>query len=297
MNILVTGGAGFIGSHVVDAYIKGGHKVIIVDDLSTGRKQNLNPKAVFYEGDIRDEKLAEVFDKHDIDIVNHHAAQINVRTSVTDPSKDADINIKGLLNVLKLSAEHKVKKFIFVSSGGAIYSEENDLPIKETGKIAPKSPYGISKYAGEMYVRFYSEVYGLNYVILRYSNVYGERQDPRGEAGVISIFLDKIKHNESPEIFGSGEQTRDYVYVKDVVKANVLVLNKGDGEAFNIATSKETSVNELFNMIRKERDSKLNAVHTKAIPGELQRNSLDITKAKTILGWHPDVDLKKGIIN
>ena len=249
MKILITGGAGFIASHVTDKYIEEGHDVVIVDNLTTGKEININPKAKFYKIDIQDD-LDVIFKTEKPDIVNHHAAQMNVRVSVDNPIKDAKTNIMGLINLLKTSVKYNVKKFIFVSSGGVVYSEDNIFPIKETGKKEPKSPYGITKYTGEQYVKFFAKTYGLKYSILRYSNVYGPRQNPKGEAGVISIFSTLMLKNEQPIIFGDGLQLRDYVYVQDVVELNVKVLTMGDNEPYNVGTSVETDVNQIFDFIK-----------------------------------------------
>lgn len=295
MKILITGGAGFIGSHLVDAYIAEGHDVTVIDNLSTGQKKNLNPKAKFYELDIQDKKVEDIFKKHKFDIVNHHAAQMNVRISVEDPIFDAKSNILGLLNLLENSVRYKVKKFIYVSSGGTIYGDDVDIPTDEEAKKAPLSPYGISKITGEHYLNFYSKVHGLKYTTLRYSNVYGPRQNPKGEAGVISIFSTIMLDDKQPTIFGDGKQTRDYVYVKDIVKANILALTIGEDDAFNLATGKETDVNQLFEEMARIIGFKQKPIYSEARPGELERNCLKITKAKNILGWQPAYALKDGL--
>ncbi len=296
MKILVTGGAGFIGSHIVDSLIEKGHEVVVIDNLITGQKANLNKKAIFYKIDIQDKKVEEIFKKHKFDLVNHHAAQMNVRVSVDDPIFDANNNILGLLNLLNNSAKYGVKKFIFVSSGGTIYGDDAKLPIKEDEIKAPASPYGISKITGEYYVKFFSNVHGLKYSILRYSNVYGPRQNPKGEAGVVSIFSTLMLENKTPVIFGDGKQTRDYVYVKDIVNANMLVMEgKGDNDYFNLAIQKEIDVNELFDAMSIIIGYKGKPIYAPARPGELQRNSLDISKAKKILGWKPKYTFEEGL--
>ncbi len=294
MKILVTGGAGFIGSHVADAYIEKGHEVVIIDNLYTGQKQNINPKAVFYEKSITDD-LSEIFKKHKFDIVNHHAAQMNVTHSVQNPVFDATTNIIGTINLLQNSVKFGVKKFINVSSGGCIYGDEASLPIKENSPKHPGSPYGISKATAEKYVRLFSKIHGLKYTTLRYSNVYGPRQNPKGEAGVISIFASLMIQNKQPVIFGSGSQTRDYIYVRDIVMANLAVLEKGDNEAFNFGIGKETTVNELYSMIKEITGYKNNPVYKPSRPGELMRNCLDISKARRILGWEPRFSLEQGL--
>lgn len=296
MKILVTGGAGFIASHIVDSLIEKGHDVVVVDNLVTGQKTNLNKKARFYEIDIQDKKVEDIFKKHKFDLVNHHAAQMNVRVSVDDPIFDANNNILGLLNLLNNSVKYGVKKFVFVSSGGTIYGDDAKLPIKEDEIKAPASPYGISKITGEYYVKFFSSVHGIKYSILRYSNVYGPRQNPKGEAGVVSIFSTLMLENKTPVIFGDGKQTRDYVYVKDIVNANMLVMDgKGDNDYFNLAIQKEIDVNQLFNAMAKIIGYKGKPSYAPARPGELQRNSLDISKAKKVLGWKPKYSFEEGL--
>ncbi|ACV24294.1 SDR family oxidoreductase [Methanocaldococcus fervens] len=291
--MLVTGGAGFIGSHIVDKLIENNYDVIILDNLTTGNKANVNPKAEFVNADIRDKTLDEKINFKDVDVVFHQAAQINVRNSVENPMYDGDVNILGTINILEMMRKYDIDKIIFASSGGAVYGEPNYLPVDESHTINPLSPYGLSKYVGEEYIKLYNRLYGLEYAILRYANVYGERQDPKGEAGVISIFIDRMLKNESPVIFGDGNQTRDFVYVGDVAKANLMALN-WKNEIVNIGTEKETSVNELFNIIKNEIGFKGNAIYGRAREGEVYRIYLDIKKAKS-LGWRPEVDLKEGI--
>jgi len=287
MKILVTGGCGFIGSNVVDLLIEKGHEVVVIDNLSTGKKENLNEKARLYMKDIRT-NLKDIFEEEQFDIVIHEAAQINVRDSIINPIKDAEINILGTLNLIELSKKFNVRKFIFASSGGAIYGEPEKLPCDEAHKIDPLSPYGFSKYCAEWYLRNS----GLRYVILRYSNVYGPRQDPKGEAGVISIFIDNIKEGKKCFINGDGEQTRDFVFVEDVARANLLALDK-EG-IFNIGTGKEISINELFEKISKI-IGKGEKEHRDAVKGEVFRIALDISKAEKELGWKPEVDINKGL--
>ncbi len=295
MKILVTGGAGFIGANIVNALIEKGHDVVIIDNLVTGKKENINPKAKFYNIDIRDKKIERIFKEHNFDIVNHHAAQIDVRKSVEDPIYDREVNIIGLLNLLENCVKYKVKKFINVSSGGVIYGDDATLPIEEDARKDPLSPYGISKLSAEHYLNIYDKLYGLKYTTLRYSNVYGKYQDPMGEAGVIAIFSNLMLANKQPIIFGDGKQTRDYVYVKDVVNANILAMKLGENEAFNIGTSSETDVNELFKIIKKVTNYHGNPKYEPARPGELLRNSLDIKKAKKLLGWQPKYSLETGL--
>lgn len=294
MNILVTGGAGFIASHIADAFIEAGHNVVIIDNLTTGREDNINPKAKFYKADIRDD-LTKIFEEHNFDIVNHHAAQIDVRRSVTDPIYDAQVNILGTLNLLQNSIKFGVKKFMFASTGGAVYGEQDYFPADENHKQQPLSPYGISKLAVEKYLYFYKEVHGLKYTILRYANIYGPRQNPLGEAGVVCIFLDKILAGDQPVINGTGEQTRDYVYVKDVVKANLLTLNEEVSEVYNVGTGIETSVNELFRLINENFNNKIKEVHGPAKPGEQMRSVISSEKLFKKFGWKPSTLLRDGL--
>ena len=295
MKILVTGGAGFIGANLVTALIEQEHDVVIIDNLATGKKENLNPKTKFYNIDIRDKKIEKIFKKHNFDIVNHHAAQADVRKSVEDPVYDREVNIIGLLNLLENSIKYKIKKFINISSGGVIYGDDAKLPIKENARKDPLSPYGISKLSAEHYMHIYDKLHGLKYTTLRYSNVYGKYQDPKGEAGVIAIFSNLMLDKKQPIIYGDGKQTRDYIYVKDVVSANLLAMEHGDYKAFNIGTGNETDVNELFDTIKKITGYNGKPKHEPARPGELLRNSLDITKAKKLLNWQPKYSLEEGL--
>jgi len=294
LNILVTGGAGFIASHIADAFIESGHNVTIIDNLTTGREENINPKAKFFKVDIRDD-LSKIFEEGKFDVINHHAAQIDVRRSVSDPIYDAGVNILGTLNLLQNSVKYRVKKFMFASTGGAVYGEQDYFPADENHKQQPLSPYGISKLAVEKYLYFYKEVHGLRYTILRYANIYGPRQNPLGEAGVVCIFLDKILAGEQPIINGSGEQTRDYVYVKDVVKANLLTLNEEDSEIYNVGTGIETSVNELFRLINQNFNNSIKEVHGPAKPGEQMRSVITSEKLFKKFGWKPSTKLEDGL--
>ena len=303
MKILVTGGAGFIGSHLVDALIKKKHQVFVIDNLVTGKKANINPKAKFYKLDIGAKLVAQVFKKHKPQAVFHLAAQMDVRHSTKDPAYDAQVNILGSLNILNNCLKYKVKKFIFSSSGGAIYGEAKKIPTSETQACEPLSPYGASKLAIENYL-FYFRSEGLDCVSLRYANVYGPRQLSTGEAGVVAIFTDKLLKNKQPVINGSGKQTRDYIYVDDVVQANLLALNKKVTGSFNIGTGKETDVNVLFKkLVKLTKDYPSSAPggsgpsekHAPAKPGEQMRSCLDFQKSKKVLGWEPRVKLDEGL--
>ena len=299
--ILVTGGAGFIASHIVDAYVEAGHNVAVVDDLSTGKKEFVNAKARFYEVDLRDRKeLDAILKKEKPAIINHHAAQKSVPHSVQDPVKDAEINVIGLLNLLEAGRSSGVKRVIFASTGGAIYGDAETLPTPEEYDALPASPYGITKLVSEHYLRFYHELYGTETVILRYSNVYGPRQDPYGEAGVIAIFAKKILAGKTPTIFGDGKNKRDYVYVGDVVRANVKALSAREG-VFNIGTARETDVNGIFDhLIKTARTMGIEklparAKHEAARPGEQRRSCIDITHTRKVLDWQPEVALETGM--
>jgi UDP-glucose 4-epimerase len=296
LNILITGGAGFIASHIADAYIAEGHNVVIVDNLSGGVLENINPKAVFYQLDIRSEKLEDVFQKEKIDIVNHHAAQMDVRRSVADPKFDASVNVLGGLNLFESARKHRIKKIIFSSTGGAIYGEQDYFPADEEHPMRPLSPYGITKLCTEKYLFFYKAVYGINHIILRYANVYGPRQNPHGEAGVVAIFCNKMLTGEKPIINGDGKQTRDYTFVGDVVKANLLAL-KHDGSAiYNVGTSIESDVNKLFYELRNHLNPSCPEQHAPAKAGEQQRSVISFKKIEQELGWHPTVQVDEGLL-
>jgi UDP-glucose 4-epimerase len=295
MNILVTGGAGFIGSHIVDAYIKLGHNVIIADNMSTGVKNYINPAAKFYKIDICDEGISDLFKENSIDVINHHAAQIDLRKSVDDPKFDIKVNISGSVNLLQNAVANNIKKFIFASTGGAIYGEHDYFPADENHPTRPFAPYGINKLSVEKYLYYYNHVYGLNYTVLRYANVYGPRQNPHGECGVIAIFTDKILKGSEPLINGDGKQTRDYVFVKDVVKANVLALDDKKSTIYNIGTSHETDVNYIFEKINTFAETGFTEKHGPAKLGEQRRSVLSYEKIKKDLGWNPDVDIETGL--
>lgn len=300
--VLVTGGAGFIGSHIADAYRSRGWSVTVVDDLSSGRIENVPEGVEFVKLDVRDERLLQLFEQRGgFDLVNHHAAQIDVRVSVARPRFDADVNIVGLLNVLDAAKASGTKRIVFVSSGGVVYGNADQRPIPETAPKRPESPYGVSKLVGEYYLRCYRLLHGLDYAALRYSNVYGPRQNPHGEAGVVAIFANRILRDDPITIFGNGEQTRDYVYVGDVVQANMLVSeatlsdgNELDDRAFNVGTGNETSVNELAEGLMTAAGRSVRVEYAAARSGELEWNCLVCDRLKG-LGWEAEVELADGL--
>ncbi|MBU0478932.1 NAD-dependent epimerase/dehydratase family protein [bacterium] len=294
MKILVTGGAGFIGSHIADRLIKEGHQVVIVDNLSTGKEENINPKAAFYNLDIRSKELEYVFKKEKPDCVDHHAAQMSVAVSMKKPVFDADVNILGVLNILQNCVKYNVKKLVFASSGGTVYGEAKNVPTTENEPFCPLSPYGISKLTTEYYLSFYNHEYNLPYVALRYGNVYGPRQDPHGEAGVVAIFIKAMLTGKTPTIFGKGDCVRDYVYVDDIVAANMLALNQNICGSFNIGTAKGTDVKEVFNALKHIIDFPKNCEYGPAREGDLKRSILSFDKAQKTLSWKPCVSLYKG---
>ena len=295
MNIIVTGGAGFIGSHTTDRLIGLGHEVAVIDNLSTGKKSNLNPKASFYDCDIRDKEVLDIFMEHKPNAVIHDAAQISVRISVEDPMQDADINIKGSLNIIEACRKAKVPRFIFASSGGTVYGEQKQFPAEETHPLAPLSPYGVAKLAVENYLYYYNKNYGLDYISLRYGNIYGPRQDPLGEAGVVAIFSKRILEGKEPTINGDGSQTRDYVFVGDVVEANVKALDASYTGPLNIGTSVETDVLGLYGLLKDISGAGIGKVHGPPKAGEQKRSLLSYNKAKQVLGWEPQTGLEEGL--
>ncbi len=295
MKILITGGAGFIASHVADLLIDNGHAIVIVDDLSNGRRENINPHAAFYHASILDQTLADIFRKEKPEVVIHHAAQISVRNSVQDPLNDMEINIRGSLLLLEQCKNCRVQKFIFSSTGGALYGEQDYFPADENHPTRPLSPYAIAKLSVEKYLFFYHTTHRLPYTVLRYANVYGPRQDPFGEAGVIAIFSQKMLKGDQPVINGDGNQTRDFVYVGDVARANLLALNHQVTGEINIGTGIETSINTIFHEIRSLLAPATPAVHGPAMPGEQLRSVLSCKKAHAVLGWEPTVPLTEGL--
>ena len=295
MKVLVTGGAGFIGSHLVDRLVQEGHDVVVVDNLSTGKRKNVNRAATFYKADIQSSRLERVFRNERPSVVMHLAAQMNVRRSVDDPMFDASVNILGTLNVIEQAARHGARKVVFASSGGAIYGEQDIFPAPESHPTRPLSPYGISKLSGEHYLSYYQRVSGIQTVSLRFANVYGPRQDPEGEAGVVAIFIQKMLTGEQPVINGNGRQTRDFVFVEDVVEANLLVMGQGIEGVFNVGTSSETTVNELFAILKEQTKSDCKEVHGPAKKGEQLRSTIDATKLRQQLGWEGKVSLSEGL--
>ena len=299
--VLVTGGAGFIGSHVADAYLAAGDSVWVVDNLSSGRRENLPAKADFVELDIRSEDIRNLFREVRPDVVNHHAAQIDVRVSVLDPGKDASINLQGLLNLTEAAIEVGTRRFVYVSSGGVVYGEPEQIPTPESAPKLPMSPYGVTKLTGEHYLYYYRKVRGLEYVALRYSNVFGPRQDPHGEAGVVAIFCNRLLSGERLTIFGDGEQTRDYVFVRDVVAANMLASNAPmqdgvglDARAFNVGTGVATSVNLLADTLERVAGRAPGRDHKPERPGEVRQSVLDARVLRS-RGWAPAFSLEEGL--
>lgn len=307
MKVLVTGGCGFIGSNVADAYVEAGYEVLILDNLSTGKKENKNPLARLYVDDICRDSIEEVFRLEKPDIVNHHAAQISVPLSVEDPLMDAEINIKGIIRLLGLSVKYGVKRFIFASTGGAIYGDADIVPTKEDYVPEPASPYAISKLSSEKYIRFFHHQYGLKYTILRYSNVYGPRQIPHGEAGVVAIFTEKLLAGVHPTLnhFPDEPQgmTRDYCYVKDIARASLLAKDNEKSGIYNIGTGRGTTTLELYRQVLKTLQSKGVSVpegfhepkRDAARPGDIRVSTLDVSRARQELGWEAKYDIQAGL--
>ena len=306
MRILITGGAGFIGSHVASAYVRDRHEVAVLDNFRTGSKRNLPAAATLFAGDISHASdVAAAFRQFQPEAVSHHAAQLDVRRSLEDPADDAATNIQGGLNVLLQAAQGGVRRFIFASSGGAIYGDAAHLPADETTPARPVSPYGVTKYTFEAYLRVWQEVHGIVPVILRYANVYGPRQNARGDAGVITVFSQRLLRGRECVVYGDGRSTRDYVYVGDVVEANRLALTHGDGGTFNIGTGRETTIKEVFETVRGAVDTLVGhasdgprePVHAPARAGEVSRSALDCCRAGETLGWTPRVPFAEGVAN
>ncbi len=295
MKILVTGGAGFIGSHVTDLLIESGHQVVIIDDLSTGRISNINPKAAFYKIDIRNPEVEEIFSKERPEVICHHAAQMDVRRSMLDPLFDADVNIVGSIKLAQLAIKYGTRKFIHISSGGAAYGEPEYLPCDEEHPIKPLCHYGASKYTFELYLHVFSSNYDLDYSVLRYPNVYGPRQDPHGEAGVVAIFTEKMLRDEQVVINGDGNQTRDFVYVTDCATANLLLLEKGSRTVYNLGYGIGTTVNEIFSNLSSITGYKRTPLYGPAKKGETYKIYLNANRAVSELGWQPTIPLEEGL--
>lgn len=296
MRILVTGGAGFIGSNVADRFVALGHEVAVLDDLSSGFRDFVPSKARFYQVDLTDAvRVDEAIAEFKPEIVDHHAAQIDVRKSVTDPRRDAEINILGTIGLLESCTRRGVRKVVYASTGGALYGEGRTLPATEDHPVNPEAPYGASKHTVEHYLYIWKMLNGLDYTVLRYPNVYGPRQNPKGEAGVNAIFIGQMLQGNRPHIFGTGEQVRDYLYVDDVVEGNVLAVEKGSGEVVNLGTGVGTSVNDIFAELKRQIGFAGEPVYEDARPGEIQRIYLDATRAKQVLGWTPRVSFAQGL--
>lgn len=295
MKVMVTGGAGFIGSHLVDRLIQEGHEAVVVDNLSTGKRKHVNRAARLYKLDVQSPRLERVFRKERPSVLMHLAAQMDIRRSVEDPIFDAQSNILGTINVLEQAVRHGSRKVVFASSGGAIYGEQEVFPAPESHPTRPLSPYGISKLAGEFYLAYYQQHSGIQYVSLRYSNVYGPRQDPHGEAGVVAIFTQKMLSGEQPIVNGTGRQTRDFVFVEDVVDAHLAVMGEDVQGCYNVGVGEETSINELFGMLADLTKSGSKQVHGPAKKGEQARSVVDSTKLRQELGWEPRTPLSEGL--
>ena len=295
MKILVTGGAGFIGSHVVDAYVAAGHEVLVLDDLSSGKREHVHPRARLVECNILDPAAIELVRRERPEAVNHHAAQMDVRRSVADPLFDARVNVLGTIGLLDAAREVGARRFVFVSSGGAVYGEQETFPAPESHPTWPVSPYGVSKRAGELYAHFFQAQYGLPFVALRYANVYGPRQDPHGEAGVVAIFSQKMLRGEPVTINGDGAQTRDYVYVGDVARMSLLALDHDACGPVNVGTGIETDVNTLARLLKAAAGSRSEVRHGPAKPGEQRRSVVDAGRAAAVYGWRPEIALEEGL--
>ncbi len=297
MNILVTGGAGFIGSHIVDQLITQGHQVIIIDNLVTGQQDLINPAAIFYQEDITNaQKVEEIVQKHQIQIICHQAAQLDVRKSVQDPQYDANVNIIGTINLFEAARKHGVTKVVFASSGGAIYGDTDILPTPETHPTDPISPYGIAKLVMEKYAHYYKTIYNIDYTALRYSNVYGPRQNTQGEAGVIALFISKMLQNQQCYINGDGNNNRDFVYVQDVIEANIQAILGNLSGIYNIANSTQTNINQIFDILHQLTNTTITRQHRESKIGEQQHSCLSYDKIKQTINWQPQTNLQQGLL-
>ena len=295
IKVLVTGGAGFIGSHLVDRLVQEGNEVVVIDNLSTGKRKQVNKKAQFYKMDIRSKRIERVFRKERPLIVVHLAAQMNVRLSTEDPVFDAEVNILGTINLLEHAVKNGVRKVSFASSGGAVYGEQEVFPAAESHRTDPLSPYGISKLAGEKYLAYYTNTMGLRHAIMRFGNVYGPRQEPEGEAGVIAIFSKLMLDGGQPIINGTGKQTRDFVYVDDVVESLMVTLDEDIQGIFNVGTGQEATVNECYGIIKELTNSSCKDLYGAAKKGEQFRSVLDVRKLREGFDWEPQVSLVEGL--
>lgn len=294
-HILVTGGAGFIGSRVAKKYIQSGHRVTVIDNLSTGVEKNIPKGVQFYPLDIRSAELDELFQKNQFDIINHHAAQIDVRKSVDAPDYDAATNILGSIHLLELARKYQIRRFIYISTGGAVYGEPEYLPADENHPVRPLAPYGISKHTVEHYLELYSKLYGLEHIILRYPNVYGPYQNPYGEAGVNAIFIGQMLNGITPVIYGDGEQTRDFVYIDDIVSANLIALDSKNTGIYNLGRGKPISVNQIYQILQKITAYHEPVKYAPARAGEVNHIYLDAAKACNELAWKPKIDFEEGL--
>ena len=295
MKVLVTGGAGFIGSHVTDVFLDAGHEVWALDDLSSGRRENLRPEVRLVVADIRSPEAARLVESGRFEVMCHLAAQMDVRRSVSDPRFDAEVNVGGFLNLLEAARKSGVRRVVFSSTGGAIYGEQDVFPAPESHPTRPVSPYGVSKASGELYLGYYRAQYALRSVALRYANVYGPRQNPHGEAGVVAIFSERLLRGETCTIYGTGQQTRDFVYGPDVARANLLAATREVDGPINIGTGIETDVNRLYALLARSAGTDRPAQHAPAKPGEQMRSSVDPARAAQVLGWRPTVALEEGL--
>jgi UDP-glucose 4-epimerase len=292
--VLVTGGAGFIGSHVVDALISLGYEAVVIDNLTAGKLENIHNKARLYPIDINDNKLGDIFTKEKPDYVIHLAAQTQVTKSITNPRFDAEVNINGTISLLQQCVQHRTKKLVF-SSSGAVYGHSQRLPIKEEEMARPASFYGLSKYAAELYIQLFGALYELDYTILRYSNVYGRRQNPHGESGVLAIYINNLLKNRDLIVHGDGEQTRDFIFVKDVARANLQALHYGSREIINISSNTETSINQLISKLNALIKNKQKIIYGEERPGDIKHSRLDNDKARRLLHWEPLYSLTEGV--